>query len=116
MQVGTLLTLRIRYELAEGRPDKAARTLQIGFAMARHVAEEPTLISALVGMAFAGLMENRLEEFVQQPDAPNLYWSLTDLPRPFIDLRKANARRASRAPTAVSPAWPKRPPTSTPSR
>src|SRR5205823_14288630 len=22
------------------------------------------------------------------PDAPNLYWSLTDLPRPFADLRK----------------------------
>jgi hypothetical protein len=34
-------------------------------------------------------MENRLEEFIQQPDALNLYWSLTDLPRPFIDLRKA---------------------------
>jgi hypothetical protein len=88
-QIAVLLQLRIRYELAEGRPDKAARTLQIGFAIARHLAEEPTLISALVGMAVAGLMENRLEEFVQQPNAPNLYWSLTDLPRPFIDLRKA---------------------------
>jgi hypothetical protein len=33
-------------------------------------------------------VEKRLEEFIQQPDAPNLYWSLTDLPRPFIDLRK----------------------------
>jgi hypothetical protein len=87
-QVATLLTLRIRYELAEGRPDKAARTLQTGFAVSRHLAEEPTLISALVGMAVAGLMENRLEEFIQQPNAPNLYWSLTDMPRPFIDLRK----------------------------
>ena len=33
-------------------------------------------------------METRLEELIQQPDAPNLYWSLTDLPRPFIDLRE----------------------------
>ena len=38
--------------------------------MSRHVAEEPTLISALVGIAVAALMEKRLEEFVQQPDAP----------------------------------------------
>jgi hypothetical protein len=87
--IAVLLQVRIRYELAEGRPDKAAQTLQIGFAVSRHLAEEPTLISALVGMAGAGLMENRLEEFIQQPNAPNLYWSLTDLPRPFIDLRKA---------------------------
>jgi hypothetical protein len=87
--IAVLLQVRIRYELAEGRPDKAAQSLQIGFAVSRHLAEEPTLISALVGMAVAGLMENRLEEFVQQPNAPNLYWSLTDLPRPFIDLRKA---------------------------
>jgi hypothetical protein len=87
--VATFLTLRVRYELAEDRPDKAARTLQIGFAIARHVAEEPTPISALVSMGIARIVQDRLEEFVQQPNAPNLYWSLTDLPRPFIDLRKA---------------------------
>jgi hypothetical protein len=31
---------------------------------------------------------NRVEEFIQQPGAPNLYWSLTDLPRPLIDLHR----------------------------
>ncbi len=87
-QIATLLSLRIRYELAEGRPDKAARTLQTGFAISRHLAEEPTLVSALVGIAVGSIMEGRLEEFIQQPNAPNLYWSLTELPRPFIDLRK----------------------------
>jgi hypothetical protein len=88
-QIATLLSLRIRYELAEGRLDKAARSLQTGFAISRHLGEEPTLISALVGIAVGSIMEARLEEFIQQPNAPNLYWSLTDLPRPFIDLRKA---------------------------
>jgi hypothetical protein len=29
-----------------------------------------------------------VEEFIQQPGAPNLFWALTDLPTPFIDLRK----------------------------
>jgi hypothetical protein len=86
--IATLLSLRIRYELAEGRLDKAARTLQTGFALSRHAAEEPTLISALVGIAVGSVMEGRLEEFIQQPNASNLYWSLTDLPRPFIDLRR----------------------------
>jgi hypothetical protein len=29
-----------------------------------------------------------LEEMVQQPNCPNLYWALTDLPCPLVDLRK----------------------------
>ncbi len=86
--IGALLSLRIRYELTEGRLDKAARTLQTGFAVAHHVADSPSLIPSLVGMAVANMMIDRLEEFVQQPGAPNLYWPLTDLPRPFIDLHK----------------------------
>jgi len=87
--VGALLSLRCRRELADGRLGKAARTLQTGFAVAHHVASSPALIPSLVGKAVAALMIDRLEEFIQQPDAPNLYWPLTDLPRPFIDLRKA---------------------------
>jgi hypothetical protein len=34
-------------------------------------------------------MLGRVEEMIQQPGAPNLYWALTNLPRPLIDLRKA---------------------------
>jgi hypothetical protein len=86
--VAVLLQLRIRYELATGHTDKAVGTLRVGFALARHVADQPSLICALVGVAVARLMENRLEELIQQSDAPNLYWSLTDLPRPFIDMRR----------------------------
>ncbi|HVS38252.1 MAG TPA: hypothetical protein VMS17_22025, partial [Gemmataceae bacterium] len=85
--IATLLSLRIRYELAIGRTDKAARTLQIGFAVGRHVADSPTLIRALVGMAITNIMLGRLEEVMQQPDAPSFYWPLADLPRPFIDMR-----------------------------
>jgi hypothetical protein len=83
------LAVRARFEMAEGRPEKAARTLQTGFAVAHHVAENPTLLSAPDAIDCASLMVTQLEEFIQQPNAPNLYWSLTDLPRPFIDLRKA---------------------------
>ena len=86
--VTALLGLRIRFELAEGRTDRAVHALQTGFAVSRHVADSPTLISALVGIAVGNIMLGRLEEVMQQPDAPSFYWPLTDLPRPFIDLRK----------------------------
>jgi len=84
---GRLLSAKARLEIAEGKYDQAVRTLQTGFALSRHVASGPTLIHALVGTAIAGLMCARVEEFVQQPDAPNFYWALSALPRPLVDFR-----------------------------
>jgi len=33
-------------------------------------------------------LRTRLLDWIGRSDAPNLYWSLTALPRPLIDLRK----------------------------
>jgi hypothetical protein len=41
-----------------------------------------------MGLSVADLALDTLEEMVQQPDCPNLYWALTDLPCPLVDLRK----------------------------
>jgi hypothetical protein len=81
------VALRARLETAEGKYDRALRSLRAGYAMARHANESPTLISALVGNALAAIMTSRVEELVQQPGAPNLYWAMAELPRPFISLR-----------------------------
>lgn len=88
-EYASLLNLKARLELSEGKFDQALRTLQTGLAMSRHAADGPTLINALVGMAIAQIMLGRMEELIQQPGAPNLYWALSALPRPFIDLRRS---------------------------
>src|SRR5205807_4440904 len=87
-ELNVVLLLRMRLELADGRTGQAVRTAALSLAMARHAADQPTLINALVGIALAARTFEGLEEEMQRPDAPNLYWSLTDLPRPFVDLRK----------------------------
>jgi hypothetical protein len=87
-QTATLLAVRARLEIAEGRFDKAVYTLQTGMALGHHTGDSVTLIQDLVAMAIAGQMLAQLEELIQQPGAPNFYWALTELPRPFIDLRK----------------------------
>jgi hypothetical protein len=86
-QGARLLAMRARLEMAEGRFDDAARTLRTGLSLARQMGEAPTLINALVGFAIAMVMAKQVDQFVQCDGAPNLYWPLTDLPRPFIDLR-----------------------------
>jgi hypothetical protein len=83
-----LLALRARLDALEGRTDRAVRDLQTGFAAGRHVADNPTLICSLVGLATTAVTTRELEVLLSQEKAPNLYWALADLPRPFIDMRK----------------------------
>jgi hypothetical protein len=86
-----LVALQARLQIAEGRLDEAVHTLQIGFAMGRHMAEGPTFVNALVGMAVCRMMCDQVRDLIQQPDAPNLYWALTALPQPLISTREAIA-------------------------
>ncbi len=82
-----LLKLRARQELLAGEYDNAARTLQTGIQLARHAVEGPTLIHSLVGVAVAAMMLTVVDDWVDRPGAPNLYWALTDLPRPLLSIR-----------------------------
>lgn len=82
-----LLGARTRLHIARGEYDEAVYSLQSGYSLGRDVAQGKTIINALVGMAIAHMMSAQVEDFIQQPDAPNLYWALTALPRPLIDMR-----------------------------
>jgi hypothetical protein len=83
------LKVRFRAEIADRRFDDALTTAKTMFALSSHMGEHPAFIGGLVGVAVASQAVGPLEEMVQQPGCPNLYWALTDLPRPFIDFRQA---------------------------
>ncbi len=86
--LATALKVRFRVEVAERRFDDALVTAKTLFALSRCLGEHPTLIGDLVGVAIGSLSIGPLEEMIQQPGCPNLYWALTDLPTPFIDLHQ----------------------------
>jgi hypothetical protein len=87
-QLAGALRVRMRGEVARKDFEAAIRTAQTMFALASSFNQHPTLIGQLVGIAIATMTLSVVEEFVQQPGAPNLFWALADLPTPFIDLRK----------------------------
>jgi hypothetical protein len=84
---GRLLALKARLEIAEGRPTEALATLQTGYALAIHAGQCPFLVCNLVGVAISGMMDEQMLALVQSPRCPNVYWSLTALPSPLVDLR-----------------------------
>lgn len=87
-KLALVLKLRFRGAVASHRFDDALVTAKTMFALSRHLAEHPTPIGFLVGNSIANIAADPLEEMIQQPGCPNLFWALTDLPSPLFDLHK----------------------------
>lgn len=88
-ELARVLAVKARLEIAEGRYEQAVRTLSTGYGMARHLAEGPTLVHDLVGVAITSLMSEQVQELIQSEGSPNMYWALASLPRPVVSLREA---------------------------
>jgi hypothetical protein len=84
-----ILAVKARIEIANGKFDDAIQTFQTNYALAGNVARGETLVNGLIGIAINGIMVPQITEYVQKPDAPNLYWAFTILPDPLIDMRRA---------------------------
>lgn len=82
-----ILATQARIQIAHGEYEQAIHSFQTCFALGRNVASGETLVHDLIGVAISSLTMDQMLEFVQQPDAPNLYWATTMLPRPFVDMR-----------------------------
>jgi hypothetical protein len=96
-ELAVALQVRFRGEVARGEFDNAVRTAKTMFAFARHLGEYPALAAGRLGLDVEGMALDTLAEMVQQPKCPNLYWALTDLPCPLVDLRKGAQGDRTRA-------------------
>jgi hypothetical protein len=86
--LGSVLRLWARYEIAQENYDNAVLALRTGLGMGRHLTQGPTPVEYLVGVAIAATMCGEIEEFVQAGEAPNLYAALAAVPKPFADVEK----------------------------
>jgi hypothetical protein len=84
-----LVALRARVAVLENKLDEAIHWLQTGFAMARHVSQGPILVQSLVGVHLSAMQTEPLQDLIQAPGMPSLYWALANRPHPFIDLAPA---------------------------
>jgi|GEM_PF-1056768 len=99
-----LLLIRARVAIAEKRWDDAIDDIRIGFRLAEIIGDSaPLLINKLVAIAIAGVMQAVVEEAIQQPNCPNLYWALASVPseqvfalRDAVEFESANITRLLR--------------------
>lgn len=78
-------SLRCKLAIAEGRTDEAMAILGQQFGLARHLGQDVSLVSGLVGNSVAATARDDALQLAQRPNTPNLYWAYASLPRPLIN-------------------------------
>jgi hypothetical protein len=81
-----LLGIKARWQIARHDWAGADHTLQTAFGMAQQMNDRAVLIQGLIETGITDYFLDRVIDWAGEVGAPNLYWSLTDLPAPFIDL------------------------------
>lgn len=89
LQYSRILAARTRLDIANGDFENALKFSQAHFALARHVSDAEPFMHALGALSIQRRAQSALSDFVQQPDAPNLYWKLNHLPHPLISIDRA---------------------------
>jgi hypothetical protein len=87
-ELARILRVKARLEIAERRFDDALFTMTMGYRLAENTGKSPLLISALVGIAVAKVIEPCVTDWIEA-GGPNLYWALASLPDPLVDIRIA---------------------------
>ena len=86
---GRYLRYKARVDISEQEYDQALVSLRMGYQLGKDAGSEPLLINGLVGVAIASITNSEVEHWIGSPDSPNLYWPLSSLRQPLVDLRPA---------------------------
>ncbi len=67
-------------QVNQGKIDQALQTMRLGYELSDKTGREAVLVSGLVSVGITNLMNDGLWQIMNRPDAPNLYWALSNFP------------------------------------
>jgi len=83
-----LLSFRIMYQESQRDWNAAHYSMQTQFSIGQQLASKPDLGRAMVASACLEIaLYHGVSEWITREGSANLYWPLTDLPRPFVNMR-----------------------------
>lgn len=86
-KLGIMCAAQARQQAATGDFAGAEKSLRAGLALGRNQGRNAScLIQVLVGAAITKLTLDASMELLNGPGAPDPYWALTELPRPFFEV------------------------------
>lgn len=87
--ISRVLAMQTKLAVLESRFDDAIDLMRMNYRLAENVGGIRMLVGSLVAFAEVGITNSSMIDFIAAEDSPNMYWALTELPRPMVDLRGA---------------------------
>ena len=87
--ISRTIALQTKLAILESRFDDAVNLMRMNYRLAENVGKMQVLIGSLVAYTEIGITNSSMISFIAAADSPNMYWALTELPRPMVDLRGA---------------------------
>jgi hypothetical protein len=81
--------LQTRVAIMESRFTDAIDLMRMNYRLGENASRSATLVGTLIGLAEVDIANGNMQEFIATPDSPNMYWALTELPNPIVEMRKA---------------------------
>lgn len=87
--LATLWSLDARVRIAQGDWPAAARDIADVLTLGRQLNRQAVLVQGLVGAGIVNtILESGVRDWISHGDSPNLYWPLSALPEPFMDVHE----------------------------
>lgn len=83
------VAVHARADIAEGRIDDALEKLRVGIGVIRHCESSPFSVNKCIQARSMNVLLDQIEELMESEDGQNLYWPLSLLPNPFINVRQS---------------------------
>ena len=87
--LGQGLMLLSRLSTFERRYEDSIDYIRMNYQLGRDFGKQRFLVCQLVGFAEVGQANQSVIELISAPDSPNLYWALSELPRPVVPMRES---------------------------
>ena len=84
-----LWSLQSRLQILDNDWPAAARTISDGFTLSRQLRRQAVTVQGLIAAGIADeTLARGIQDWISHGESPNLYWSLSSLPQPFIDVHE----------------------------
>lgn len=87
--ISRALALQTKLAILESRFDDAIHLMRMNYRLGENVGNVEMLVGSLIAIAEVGITNRSMINFIAAPDSPNMYWALSELPSPMVDVRGA---------------------------
>lgn len=85
--ISRVLALKTRVAISEKRFRDAVQLMRMNYQLGINVNKMDIIVTSLVAIAEVGITNETMLDFISTPGSPNMYWALSELPRPIVDVR-----------------------------